>query len=135
MVPSAVRLACSVGKAERLVGVSAADLEEHGAVSDPVVRQMAEGMRARSGADIGLATTGVAGPGGGTESKPVGTVYVALSAEGETISRRYQLTRDRGRNKQLAAQVALDWVRRRLLGLPIPDETFPRLRVGEGSSR
>ncbi len=104
-------------------------------VSDPVARGMAERVRRRSGADIGLATTGVVGPEGATDATPVGTIYVALADAEGTISRRYQLTRERGRNKQLGAQVALDWVRRRLLGLPTPDETFPRLRAGARSAR
>ncbi len=112
----------------RTLGVSESDLQKHGAVSEPVARQMAEGARRRAGADLGLSTTGVAGPGGGSEDKPVGTVFIALADQQGSVVRRYELTRDRERNKQLAAQIALEWVRRRLLGLPLPEETFPRLR-------
>ena len=119
----------------RDLGVSEAAIREEGAVCDPVARGMAEGVRRRSGADIGLATTGIVGPEGATDAVPVGTIYVALADAEGTISRRYQLTRERSRNKQLGAQVALDWVRRRLVGLPTPDETFPRLRVGAKGSR
>jgi nicotinamide-nucleotide amidase len=95
---------------------------------------MARGVRDRAGAEFGMATTGIAGPDGGSEEKPVGTVYVALAGEGEVAARRYQLFTDRARNKRLSAQIALDWLRRRVLGLEIPDETFPRLR-GSGGSR
>ncbi len=115
----------------RELGVSAADLKAHGAVSEPVAQQMAEGVRRRAGADLGLATTGIAGPGGGSPEKPVGTVCVALSDAEGTVVRSYQLMRDRTHNKLLASQLALDWVRRRLLGLEIGTETFPRL-LGTG---
>ncbi len=118
----------------RDLGVLQDDLDRHGAVSEPVALQMARGVRERSGAALGLATTGIAGPGGGTDEKPVGTVYVALASAGGVVARRYQLMRERTRNKQLAAHIALDWLRRELCGYPLPDETFPRLRgVGQGS--
>jgi nicotinamide-nucleotide amidase len=118
----------------RGLGVSADDLAAHGAVSQAVAEQMARGVRDRAGAEFGMATTGIAGPDGGSEEKPVGTVYVALAGEREVAARRYQLFTDRARNKRLSAQIALDWLRRRVLGLEIPDETFPRLR-GSGGSR
>jgi nicotinamide-nucleotide amidase len=118
----------------RDLGVLQDDLDRHGAVSEPVALQMARGVRERSGAALGLATTGIAGPGGGTEEKPVGTVYVALASAGGVVAHRYQLMRERTRNKQLAAHIALDWLRRELCGYPLPDETFPRLRgVGQSS--
>ncbi|MCE2391281.1 MAG: competence/damage-inducible protein A [Proteobacteria bacterium] len=116
----------------RDLGVPAADIEEHGAVSEPVALAMARGARERSGADIGIATTGVAGPGGGTDAKPVGTVCVALDDAQGSIAYRYTLMNERGRNKQMSAHVALDWLRRRLLGLEITSETFPRLRGEQG---
>ncbi|MBW2281637.1 MAG: competence/damage-inducible protein A [Deltaproteobacteria bacterium] len=112
----------------RDLGVSAADLEAHGAVSQPVAEQMARGVRERSGAELALATTGIAGPGGGTDEKPVGTVWVALATSDSVSARRYQLFTDRSRNKRLTAQIALDWLRRQVQGLELPDETFPRLR-------
>jgi nicotinamide-nucleotide amidase len=111
----------------RALGVAPASLAQHGAVSEPVARQMAEGVRKNAGADIGLATTGVAGPDGGSAEKPVGTLWLALADGAGTIAHRYQLMTDRARNKELASQLALDWIRRRLLGLPISAETFPRL--------
>jgi nicotinamide-nucleotide amidase len=112
----------------RALGVSAESLAQHGAVSEPVARQMAEGVRRAAGADVGLATTGVAGPDGGSVEKPVGTLWLALADGAGTIAHRYQLMTDRARNKELASQLALDWIRRRLLGLPISAETFPRLQ-------
>ena len=115
--------------------MSPEDLEREGAVSEPVALQMARGARERAGADFGVATTGVAGPGGGTEEKPVGTVWVALASAEGARAHRYQLMRDRTRNKQLAAHIALDWLRRELLGLDLPDETFPRLRGAGGGRR
>ncbi len=117
----------------RGLGVSPDDLAAHGAVSQSVAEQMARGVRERAGAEFGVATTGIAGPDGGSEEKPVGTVYVAMASEREVAARRYQLFTDRARNKRLTAQIALDWLRRRVLGLEIPDETFPRLRGSGGS--
>jgi nicotinamide-nucleotide amidase len=111
----------------RALGVSPESLARHGAVSEPVARQMAEGVRRNAGADVGLATTGVAGPDGGSAEKPVGTLWLALADGAGTIAHRYQLMTDRARNKELASQLALDWIRRRLLDLPISAETFPRL--------
>lgn len=70
----------------RDLGVPAAAIEQHGAVSEPVVRAMAEGVAARFGADIGVGITGIAGPGGGSDGKPVGTVWFALCADGATTS-------------------------------------------------
>jgi nicotinamide-nucleotide amidase len=112
----------------RDLGVARESLERSGAVSEPVVRQMAEGIRQRSGADLGLATTGIAGPDGGSAEKPVGTLWVGLASAKGTEARRYLMMRDRSRNKRLAAQIGLEWVRRTVLGLELPDETFPRMR-------
>jgi nicotinamide-nucleotide amidase len=111
----------------RDLGVLPATLEERGAVSEPVALQMAIGIRERSGADIGLSVTGIAGPAGGTEDKPVGTVFIGLADDAGTIVRRHQLAFDRRRNKQLSSQIALDWVRRRLLGLEIGTAKLPQL--------
>lgn len=101
---------------ERVLGVRRETLERRGAVSTETAEEMAEGVRRLSGAALGLATTGIAGPGGGSEEKPVGTVCVALAWEGGVLSRRYDLG-DRGRGwvKEMTAQVALDRVRRHLL--------------------
>ena len=98
-----------------LLGVSRDDLQEHGAVSDPVVRAMATGVRAATGARVGMAITGVAGPGGGTEEKPVGTVWIATDVDGVVESRRTRLIGDRAEVRQRAAQAVLEMLRRRLV--------------------
>lgn len=102
-----------------ILGVRAASLDAHGAVSGPVAEEMAEGARRAGGTDLGLSTTGVAGPGGGSDEKPVGTVYVGLAWEGGVWSRRYDVG-DRGRDwiKMMTSQIALDRVRRWLLDEP-----------------
>jgi nicotinamide-nucleotide amidase len=101
---------------EQILGVSAATLREHGAVSEDTAEEMASGARRVLGADLGLAVTGIAGPEGGTPDKPVGTVCLALVADGVVHRRRYQLWGTRDWVKLLASQVALDWLRRYLLG-------------------
>lgn len=98
----------------RLLGVDPAALEQHGAVSAEVCRQMAIGARDRSGATYALAITGVAGPGGGTPDKPVGTVHVGLATPNEFHHRRLKLGGDRQRIRMLAAGGALDLLRRKL---------------------
>ena len=91
-------------------------VERHGAVSELVARTLAEHARADAGCDYALATTGVAGPTGGSLEKPVGTVYVGLaSADLETIVKRFFFPTDRETFKQLAAQSALDLLRRKIL--------------------
>lgn len=101
---------------EGVLGVSPGTLERHGAVSPEAAGEMAEGARRISGASLGLATTGIAGPGGGTEEKPVGTVCIGLAWEGGRWSRRYDLgARGRDWIKTITAVTALDRVRRRLL--------------------
>jgi nicotinamide-nucleotide amidase len=115
---------------ESLLGVPAALIEEHGAVSDPVVRAMAEGVRERFGADFGVAVTGISGPGGGSEDKPVGLVHVALSRKSGTHADHFVFPLDRTRHRQLVAQVALDWVRRSLLGVELVGPTLLRRRGG-----
>ena len=96
-----------------LLGVSDAMLQEHGAVSEEVAARMARAVRERLRADIGIAITGVAGPGGGTASKPVGMVWVALDGV-ETSTRCLRLFGTREEVRQRAAQAALDMVRRAL---------------------
>jgi nicotinamide-nucleotide amidase len=91
-------------------------IEEDGAVSESVARALAEHARVCAGSNYALATTGVAGPSGGSPEKPVGTVYVGLaSAESETIVKKFFFPTDRETFKQLAAQFALDLLRRRIL--------------------
>ncbi len=89
------------------LGVSEADLEAHGAVSEPVAAQMAEGVRNRFGTDFGIAVTGIAGPTGGTPDKPVGLVYMAVSREGETRVERHQFSGTRPEVKDQTAEAAL----------------------------
>jgi nicotinamide-nucleotide amidase len=97
-----------------LLGVPAELIAEHGAVSEEVASAMAEGIRRRSGSTIGVGVTGIAGPGGGTEEKPVGLVYIGLSDEVQTAARRFHFPGDRDLIRHLATQAALDLVRRRI---------------------
>src|SRR4029077_20444049 len=91
-------------------------IDKNGAVSEAVARAMAEGARLRAASTFGLATTGIAGPTGGSDEKPIGTVYIALaSGDSETVARKFLFPTDRETFKQLAAQAALDVLRRRLL--------------------
>ena len=99
-----------------LLGVPSTTLAEQGAVSEPAVRAMASGARSATGSSIGVAITGIAGPGGGTEEKPVGTVWIASDLGGDVESRRLRLIGDRTEVRQRAAQAALEMVRRRVLG-------------------
>lgn len=92
---------------ERVLGVSGEDLERHGAVSEPVVRQMAEGARRLLGADYGVATSGVAGPTGGTPEKPVGTVWIAVASPEGTVAERFVFSFTRERNIDKATMKAL----------------------------
>jgi nicotinamide-nucleotide amidase len=101
---------------QSMLGVRRDTLERHGAVSDETVQEMAAGARKASGADVAVAVTGVAGPDGGTEENPIGTVFIGLAAEGVLASRRYKLWGTRDWIRLLASQIALDWVRRHALG-------------------
>jgi nicotinamide-nucleotide amidase len=91
-------------------------IAEHGAVSEEVVRAMAEGARKKTNATFGLATTGIAGPGGGTEEKPVGTVFIALAAENApTKIEKHFFPDDRPTFKELTTQAGLEMLRRVML--------------------
>lgn len=92
---------------EALLGVQRETLFTHGAVSEETALEMARGARERLDADIGIATTGIAGPTGGTAEKPVGLVYVALSAANMQICERHLWQGDRMANKEQSAQAAL----------------------------
>jgi nicotinamide-nucleotide amidase len=120
---------------QELLGVRASDLEKHGAVSEVVARAMAEGVRSAFRADFGVATTGISGPDGGTEAKPVGTVYIALAREGGTHCEHFVFPLDRTRHRQLTAQVGLDWVRRTLLGVELVGPTLMRRQGGAAPPR
>jgi nicotinamide-nucleotide amidase len=101
---------------QSLLDVSAALLGAHGAVSEPVAQAMAAGARARTGAEIGVGITGIAGPGGGTEAKPVGTVWIAADVNGERRTLHSVFWGNREEVRYRAAQAALDLVRRMLTG-------------------
>ena len=100
------------------LGVPPALLEAHGAVSAEVAAAMARGARERAGAQVGLAITGIAGPTGGTEEKPVGLVYLGLATADACWTRRLQLGTARALNRELACMLALDMLRRLALGRP-----------------
>ena len=99
-----------------LLGVPADMLEAYGAVSEPTARRMAEGIRKLAGTDLGLAITGIAGPAGGTEQKPVGTVYIALTDGKQTLCRCHAFRWDRRRNKIISSQAALLMLKKYLTG-------------------
>ena len=99
---------------EKFLGVRPASLAMHGAVSEAVAREMAAGARERFGADFALAVTGIAGPGGGTPDKPVGTVFIALASAAGVEASRFLNAWDRATFKQVTATQALEWLRRTL---------------------
>jgi len=93
-----------------LLGVDKRSIEEKGAVSPEVARQMAEGVREDRGTEIGIASTGIAGPGGGSEEKPVGTVHLGLSTEKGTESRSFHFSGNRAEVKEQTSEKALRWI-------------------------
>ena len=101
----------------RVLGVKQETINKYGAVSAQVVEEMAEGGKKLLAVDVCLADTGVAGPGGATQEKPVGLFYLGLSARGETRSRQHNFGGDREQNKQDAAEAALQWLKEYLSGL------------------
>jgi nicotinamide-nucleotide amidase len=100
-----------------VLGVPPALIAEHGAVSEAVALAMADGIRARAACDLGLGVTGIAGPAGGSDEKPVGTVVIAAATAGARIVRTYRFPTGRARVRRFAAQIALDLARRVLLGV------------------
>lgn len=103
-----------------LLGVDPSLIEREGAVSEAVVRAMAESARSKSAADFALAISGIAGPDGGTADKPVGTVCIALAGELETAARTFSFPGDREAVRDRSAKMALTMLRFRLLARPIP---------------
>ncbi|HYX27409.1 MAG TPA: competence/damage-inducible protein A [Pyrinomonadaceae bacterium] len=99
----------------RLLGVDRNLIKEFGAVSQQVARDMARGVRHRAKTDFGLAVTGIAGPDGGTEEKPVGLVYIALADDAHTEHKKLMIPGDRELVRWRASQAALDMLRRRLI--------------------
>ncbi len=110
------------------LGVAANDLEHFGAVSEPVAIAMAEGARANSGADISVAVTGIAGPDGGTEQKPVGTVWIALATAEITHTYALRLPFERGLFRRWVSACCLDLIRRAALGLTLQPRYLARFQ-------
>jgi nicotinamide-nucleotide amidase len=100
---------------EKFLGVRSETLAAHGAVSEPVAREMAEGARKQTGADYALSVTGIAGPSGGSETKPVGTVFIGLASATETAVEKNYNPYDRETFKQATGNQALDLLRRKIL--------------------
>lgn len=98
----------------RMLGVPTDLIERHGAVSEEVARAMADGVRSLAGTTFGIGITGIAGPGGGSEEKPVGLVYIALADDNDAIVRKFVFPGDRQFIRQLSVNAALDMIRRRL---------------------
>ena len=90
-----------------LLGVSEKTLKHYGAVSEQTAKAMAVGIKERSSVDIGISTTGIAGPTGGTKEKPVGLVYIAISTENDVIVKKYQFPGNRLQNKESTCNMAL----------------------------
>ena len=90
-----------------LLDVSEDLLIKHGAVSEQVAKEMAEGIRTKSNVNIGISTTGIAGPTGGTKEKPVGLVYIAVSTSDITIVKKFQFSGNRVQNKESTCSAAL----------------------------
>ena len=107
------------------MGVPHETLEQHGAVSEETARAMAEEIVRRSGSDLGVGITGIAGPEGGTPEKPVGLIYIALSdGENTWVAKRSPIGRTKSRDwhRHCAASQALDMVRRYLAGMPVTEQ-------------
>ncbi len=107
----------SNGAKVELLGIDEDLLSNYGAVSLEVARLMAEGIKAVSGTDIGLAVTGIMGPGGATENKPVGLVYIGICDDKVCTAKEYRFGDDRLLNKDRTSQAALEVLRRNILGI------------------
>jgi PncC family amidohydrolase len=101
-------VAYSYSAKERILNVSHNTLYDHGAVSEQTALEMARGARRLFGTDLAISVTGIAGPGGGTPDKPVGLVYIALSARNQEMCQQFVWEGDRERNKAYSAQAALE---------------------------
>jgi nicotinamide-nucleotide amidase len=102
-------------------------------VSEPVALAMADGIRGRASCELGIGVTGIAGPAGGSDEKPVGTVVVGVTTADARHVRTYRFPTGRARVRQFAAQMALDLARRTLLGVP-PGRAFVFAPGGGGRS-
>jgi PncC family amidohydrolase len=101
---------CNEAKVSQL-GVDGDVIAADGAVSELVAAEMAAGARKKAGADIGIGITGIAGPGGGSEQKPVGLVYICVDVDGESVVRRYVFAHSREKVRVRSALTALDMLR------------------------
>lgn len=108
-------VAYSNGAKIKFLGVRAGTLARHGAVSEAVAREMAVGARKKFGADFAIAITGIAGPGGGTKSKPTGTVFVALATPEGVEVKRFLNVLNRAAFKKMTAAQALEMLRQRMV--------------------
>ncbi|UKN01715.1 competence/damage-inducible protein A [Paracrocinitomix mangrovi] len=106
---------------EKLVGVSNEDLWKHGAVSEQVITQMAKGGIEKMDVDYCIATSGIAGPTGGTDEKPVGTVWIAIGTRDKVYAKRFNFKQNRKRNIESTVVYALNYLRRVILGLEDED--------------
>lgn len=98
-----------------MLDVKRESLKKYGAVSEQVVREMAEGVRRKLGSDFAISTSGVAGPDGGTEEKPVGTVWVSIAGKNKTLAKRLNLGKSRERNIRISMLTALNWLRQEII--------------------
>jgi nicotinamide-nucleotide amidase len=112
---------------ERIVGVSRETLDTTGAVSAETVRELAKNVREKFKTSIGISISGVSGPDGGTDAKPVGTFYVGISSEARSFEMKCLYVSERQNVRSYASYVALDLVRRAVLGFPLP-EAYPIFR-------
>ena len=101
---------------EKLLGVSRQTLASYGAVSEQTALEMAQGAAKQAGADAALATTGIAGPGGGTQEKPVGLVYIGCHVNGVTVVEGHVFAGERAQVRSLSVEAALSLLERMLLG-------------------
>ena len=113
---------------EKIVGVSHETLEQTGAVSAETVRELARNVRERFTTSYGLSISGIAGPDGGTEAKPVGTFFVGVSSEARSFEMKCLYVSERQNVRSYASYVALDLLRRAIVGFPVP-EAYPIFRL------
>jgi len=111
-----------------ILGVSAATLEQHGAVSEATVIEMVQGALGKSDANIAMAISGIAGPDGGSAGKPVGTVWIAWGDHKQQTARRFFLPMKRLAFQRTATAIAMDLVRREVSGLPTNVDYFAELK-------
>lgn len=112
----------------KLLGVNSETIEQHGAVSQQCVKQMLSGALELSGADVGIAVSGIAGPSGGSDEKPVGTVWVAWGSQQNSFTRRFYIPMSREAIQRTTAAMAMDLLRRTLLRLPTDIDYFSELK-------